>query len=143
MALSSQQRRRIRRTQESSRRLRELERETQRRSIPGYARQHPDYWRDLSVEIAGPVMAAAMLFFFGRFLGYIEEPDIREELLRLIGLIVVVSAFAFAFVRVRRVSLDRASVPPGQRVRVYLHAISPHWTIPALLLGVVMSLGYL
>ena len=139
MSMTGRQKRRIQRTQESARRLRELE--NHRRSmIPVQARQ-PEYWRDISVEIAGTIVAAFVIFSFGHLLGYIERPEDRPEMLRLLGLLVIVFVVVFAIVRVRRARSDHPEASGGRLVRIYLRAIAPHWSVPALVLGVGLGVG--
>ena len=109
--------------------------------IPVQVRQ-PDYWRDISVEIAGTIFSAMMIFGFGHIFGYIEHPSGRSELPRLIGLFAILFAVVFAFVRVRRVRADHPGASQARLLRVYLRAIKPHLSIPMLILGVLLSLGY-
>jgi hypothetical protein len=104
--------------------------------------RHPDYWRDLSVEIAGTIISAVLVFGFARLFGYIERPSGRSELLRLLGLVAVVFAVVFAAVRVRRVRADHPGASSGRLLTAYLRAIGPHWSIPMLLVGVALGLGY-
>jgi hypothetical protein len=140
LSLTSRQKRRMRRTQESARQLRELQ--SQRHSlIPVQVRQ-PDYWRDISVEIAGTILSAVLIFGFGHIFGYIEHPSGRSELPRLLGLLAILFAVVFAFLRVRRVRADHPGASRARLVPGYLRAIQPHWTIPTVALGVLLGLGY-
>ena len=140
MSLSTRQQRRIRRTREGARRLREVESE---RSVlgPVYAR-HQGYWRDLSVEIGGTIVSAVLIFSFGRILGYIERPSGRSEILHLLGLFAVVFTVVFAFVRLRRVRADHPGASSARLITRYLRAVEPHWSVPMLVVGVALSLGY-
>ena len=140
MSITARQKRRIRRTQESARERRELE--SHRHSLSPLQPRHPDYWRDLSVEIAGTIISAVLVFGFARVFGYIERPSGRSELLRLLGLVAVVFAIAFAAVRVRRVRADHPGASSGRLFTDYLRAIGPHWSIPTLVVGVALCLGY-
>ena len=71
--MTSRQKRRARRTQESARKLRELQ--SRRHSMIQVQVRQPDYWRDISVEIAGTIFSAMMIFGFGHIFGYIEHPS--------------------------------------------------------------------
>lgn len=138
--MTSRQKRRIRRTQESARELRELQ--SRRHSMIPVQVREPDYWRDISVEIAGTILSAMMIFGFGHIFGYIEHPSGRSELPRLIGLFATLFAVVFAFVRVRRVRADHPGASGARLARVYLRAIKPHLSLPMLVLGVLLGLGY-
>jgi hypothetical protein len=140
VSITARQKRRIRRTQESARERRELE--ARRHALIPLQPRHPDYWRDLSVEIGGTIISAVLVFGFGRAFGYIDRPSARSELLRLLGLLVVVFAVAFAFVRVRRVRANHPGASSARLVTAYLRAIGPHWSIPMLLVGGALCLGY-
>jgi hypothetical protein len=140
MAVTARQKRRIRRTQESARQLRELQSE-HHSLIPVQVRQ-PDYWRDLSIEIAGTVLSAVMIFTFGRMLGYVERPSVRSEVLRLVGALIVLLAVVFAWRRVRRVRGDHPGASSARLASVYLRAIELQWSLPTLAVGVALCLGY-
>jgi hypothetical protein len=140
MAVTARQKRRIRRTQEAARQLRELHSE-HRSLIPAQVRQ-PDYWRDLSIEIAGTVLSAVMIFSFGRMLGYIERPSIRSEILRLVGAVIILLAVAFAWRRVRRVRADHPGASSARLTGVYLRAVALQWSLPTFAVGVALCLGY-
>ena len=140
MSITARQKRRIRRTQDSARQRRELE--SHRHSLIPLQPRHPDYWRDLSVEIAGTIISAVLVFGFARVFGYIERPSGRSELLRLVGLLAVVSTVVFAALRIRRVRADHPGASSARRLPAYLRAIGPHWSIPTLVVGVALSLGY-
>ena len=140
MTITARQRRRIRRTQEAARELREVQ--SQHHSlIPTQVRQ-PDYWRDLSIEIAGTILSAAMIFSFGRMLGYIDRPSVRSEILRTVGVAVIALAVAFVWIRARRVRANHPGASNGRLVSVYLRAIELQWSLPALAVGVALCLGY-
>jgi hypothetical protein len=139
--MTSRQKRRIRRTQESARELRELQ-SSQRHSILPVQVREPDYWRDISVEIAGTILSAVLIFGCGHIFGYIEHPSGRSELPRLLGLVATLSVVVFAFVRVRRVRADHPGASRARLVRSYLRAIKPHLSLPTLLLGVLLALGF-
>jgi hypothetical protein len=140
MAITARQKRRIRRTQEAARELREVQ--SQHHSlIPAQVRQ-PDYWRDLSIEIAGTILSAAMIFSFGRMLGYIERPSVRSEILRTVGVTVIALAVAFVWIRARRVRANHPGASNDRLVGVYLRAIELQWSLPALAVGVALCLGY-
>jgi hypothetical protein len=141
MAMTSGQKRRMRRTQESARELRELQ--SRRRSmIPAPVRE-PDYWRDISVEIAGTLFSAMLIFGFGHIFGYIEHPSGRSELPRLLGLLATMSVVVFVFIQVRRVRTDHPGASRARLVGVYLRAIKPHLSMPTLVLGLLLGLGFL
>jgi hypothetical protein len=140
MSMTGRQKRRIQRTRESARRLRELENH-HRYLLPAQARQ-PEYWRDLSVEIAGTIVAAFVIFTSGHLLGYIERPAGRSEMLRLLGLLAIVLVVVFAIVRVRRVRADHPGASSARLAGLYVRAIAPHWSIPALVFGVGLGLGF-
>jgi hypothetical protein len=97
VSMTSRQKRRMRRTQESARELRELQ--SQRRSLIPVQVREPDYWRDISVEIAGTIFSAMLIFGFGHIFGYIEHPSGLSELPRLLGLVATLSVLVFAFIR--------------------------------------------
>ena len=138
--MTSRQKRRMRRTQESARQLRELQ--TRRHSlIPAQVRE-PDYWRDISVEIAGTILSAMLIFGLGHIFGYIEHPSGRNELPRLLGLLATLSVVVFIFIRVRRVRADHPGASRARLVGVYLAAIKPHLSLPTLVLGVLLALGF-
>jgi hypothetical protein len=140
MAITARQKRRIRRTQEAARELREVQ--SQHHSlIPAQVRQ-PDYWRDLSIEIAGTILSAAMIFSFGRMLGYIDRPSVRSEILRTVGVAVIALAVAFVWIRARRVRANHPGASNDRLVSVYLRAIELQWSLPALAVGVALCLGY-
>ena len=61
---------------------------------------------------------------------------------RLIGLLAILVTFVFAFMRVRRVRADHPGASSARLTRVYLRAIQPHWSLPTLGLGLLLSLGY-
>lgn len=137
--MTSRQKRRIRRTQESARELRELE--SRRHSlIPVQVRQ-PDYWRDISVEIAGTIFSAMLIFGFGHIFGYIEHPSGRTELPRLLGLLTMLSVLVFAFIQVRRVRANHPGASRTRLVGVSLRAIRPHLSLPTLALGLLLAVG--
>ena len=138
MSMTARQKRRIQRTQESARQLRELEHH--RSVIPVQARQ-PEYWRDVSVEIAGTIVAAFVLFSSAHLLGYIERPEGRSEMLRVVGLLAIVFVAVFAFIRVRRVRGVHPGASRARLVGVYARAVAPHWTVPTLALGLGLALG--
>ena len=139
--MTNAQKRRMRRTQESARELRELE--SQRHSvIPAQVRE-PDYWRDISVEIAGTIFSAMLIFSFGHIFGYIEHPSGRSELPRLLGLFAVLFAVIFALLRIRRVRVNHPGASSARLFRIYLRAIQPQWSMPTLALGAALGLGYL
>ena len=110
--------------------------------IPVQVRE-PDYWRDISVEIAGTIFSAMLIFSFGHIFGYIEHPAGRSELPRLLGLSGVLFAVVFAFVRIRRVRVDHPEASSARLFRIYLRAIQPQWSMPTLALGAALGLGYL
>jgi len=87
-------------------------------------------------------MSAVLLFTFARFFGYIERPSGRSELLRLSGLVAVIFVVGFAITGVRRVRATHPGVASAHLVRSYLRAVQPNWSIPMLLLGVALGLGY-
>jgi hypothetical protein len=130
----------MRRTQESARELRELQ--SQRHPILPAQVREPDYWRDISVEMVGTIFSAMLIFSFGHLFGYIEHPAGRSVLPRLIGLLAILVTFVFAFMRVRRVRADHPGASSARLTRVYLRAIQPHWSLPTLGLGLLLSLGY-
>jgi hypothetical protein len=140
VSITARQKRRIRRTQESARERRELE--SHHHSLIPLQPRHPDYWRDLSVEIGGTIISAVLVFGFARVFGYIERPSVRSELLRLLGLVAVAFAVVLASVRVRRVRSDHPGASNARLFTAYLRAIGPHWSIPMLLVGVALCLGY-
>jgi hypothetical protein len=140
MSMTSGQKRRMRRTQESARELRELQ-SRPRSMIPVQVRE-PDYWRDLSVEIAGTIFSAMLIFGFGHIFGYIEHPSGRSELPRLLGLLATLSVLVFVFVRIRRVRADHPGASRARLVGAYLRAIRLHVSLPTLVLGVLLSLGF-
>ena len=140
VSITARQKRRIRRTQESARERRELE--SHRHSLSPLQPRHPDYWRDLSVEIAGTIISAVLVFGFARLFGYIERPSGRSELLRLLGLLAVVFTVVFGSVRVHRVRANHPGASSARLFTAYLRAIGPHWSIPMLLVGVSLGLGY-
>ena len=139
--MTSRQKRRARRTQESARELRELQ--SQRHSILPVQVREPDYWRDISVEIAGTIVSAMLIFSFGHIFGYIEHPSGRAVLPRLLGLFAIVFTIGFAVLRIRRVRTNHPEATSTRLARVYLRAVQPHWSIPTLVLGSVLGLGYL
>jgi hypothetical protein len=138
--MTSRQKRRIRRTQESAHQLRELQ--SQRHSMIPVQVREPEYWRDISVEIAGTIISAMLIFGFGHIFGYIEHPSGRSELPRLLGLLATLSVVVFAFIRVRRVRADHPGASRARLVPVYLRAIKPHLSMPMLVLGVLLGLGF-
>lgn len=140
MSLTARQKRRINRTQQAARRLRELE--SHRHSLVPVATRHPDYWRDLSVEIVGTILSAVLIFGFGRIFGYIERPSGRSEMLRILGLLGVGLSLAFIVVRVLRVRLEHRGVARSRLAVLYVRAVEPHWSLPALAVGVALCLGY-
>jgi hypothetical protein len=139
--LTSRQKRRMRRTQESARELRELQ--SQHHSVIPVQVRQPDYWRDLSIEIVGTIFSAMLIFSVGHVFGYIEHPSGRSELPRLIGLLATLFTLIFAFLRTRRVRKDHPGASSARLAQVYLRAIKPHWSLPTLALGVLLGLGYL
>jgi hypothetical protein len=138
--MTSRQKRRIRRTQESARQLRELE--SRRRSLIPVQVREPDYWRDISVEIAGTIFSAVLIFGFGHIFGYIEHPSGRSELPRLLGLLATLSVLVFAFIRVRRVRADHPGASSARLIGVSLRAIRLPLSLPTLVLGVLLALGF-
>ena len=140
MSMSSGQKRRMRRTQESARELRE--RQSRPRSMIPVQVREPDYWRDISVEIAGTIVSAMLIFGFGHIFGYIEHPTGRSELPRLLGLLATLSVLVFVFVRIRRVRADHPGASRARLVGAYLRAIRLHVSLPTLVLGVLLSLGF-
>jgi hypothetical protein len=138
--MTSRQKRRIRRTQESARQLRELQ--SQRHSMIPVQVREPEYWRDISVEIAGTILSAMLIFGFGHIFGYIEHPSGRSELPRLLGLLATLSVLVFAFIRVRRVRADHPGASRARLVRVSLRAIRLPLSLPTLVLGVLLGLGF-
>jgi hypothetical protein len=139
-SMTSRQKRRARRTQESARQLRELQ--SQRRYLLPTQMREPDYWRDISVEIAGTIISALLIFSVGHIFGYIEHPSGRSELPRLLGLFAVLFAVGFALLRIRRVRLDHPGASSARLFRIYLKAIQPQWSLPTLAVGVLLGLGY-
>ena len=139
--MTSAQKRRMRRTQESARELRELQ--SQRHSILPVQVREPDYWRDISVEIAGTIFSAMLIFSFGHIFGYIEHPKGHSELPRLVGLAAVLFSIVFAFLRIRRVRADHPAASSARLFKTYLRAVQPHWSMPTLALGAALGLGYL
>jgi hypothetical protein len=140
MAITARQKRRIRRTQDAARELREVQ--SQHHSlIPVQVRQ-PDYWRDLSIEIVGTILSAVMIFSFGRMLGYVERPSIRSEVLRLVGGTIILLAVVFAWRRVRRVRANHPGASSARLASVYVRAIELQWSLPTLAVGVALCLGY-
>ena len=103
--------------------------------------RQPDYWRDISVEIAGTIFSAMLIFSFGHIFGYIEHPSGRSELPRLLGLLATLSVLVFAFMRVRRVRADHPGASRARLVGVSLRAIRLHLSLPTLVLGVLLALG--
>jgi hypothetical protein len=140
MAVTARQKRRMRRTQEAAREMRELHSE-HHSLIPAQVRQ-PDYWRDLSIEIAGTILSAVMIFTFGRMLGYVERPSIRSDILRVVGAVVVLLPVVFAWRRLRRVRADHPGASSARLVSVYLRAIQLQWSLPTLAVGVALCFGY-
>jgi hypothetical protein len=138
-SLTGRQKRRILLSLKESHRLHEVQ--EPHLAIPTELRR-PAYWRDFSVEVGGTLVSAALLFGFGRMFGYIERPDGREEVLHLLGVILVVSSLAFVVTRVRRVRAEHAEGSVIQRVAAYVRAAQPHWSVPLLLMGSALSLGY-
>jgi len=140
MAITTRQKRRIRRTQEAARELRQVQ--SQHHSlIPVQVRQ-PDYWRDLSIEIVGTILSAVMIFTFGRMLGYVERPSVRSEVLRLVGCTIILLAVVFAWRRVRRVRANHPGASSARLAGVYLRAIELQWSLPKLAVGTALCLGY-
>ena len=138
--MTSAQKRRMRRTQASARELRELQ--SERHSLIPVQVREPDYWRDISVEIAGTIFSAVLIFGVGHIFGYIEHPSGHSELPRLIGLAAVLFTIGFSFLRVRRVRAEHPGASSARLFKTYLRTIQPHWSLPTLAVGVLLGLGY-
>lgn len=148
LSVTGRQRLRIQRSQKQARRRQDLTGpshalQSTHHSLVATEIRRPDYWRDLSIEIAGTILSAVLIFGFGRILGYIERPSVQSELLSLLGLLVTGFAVLFVLERVRRVRAHHPGASGARLFLVYLRAIKPYLSIPTLVLGVALCLGNL
>ncbi len=140
MSLSARQKHRIRRTRDAARELRALE---QHRHNPAPLRAPKiEYWRDLSVEVGGTLISAFLIFGFGRAAGFFTHPDERSLVLRVIGVGAIVATLAFLAFRYRHYRHDRIAGHP-ETSNALFRALVPQVSVPMLLLGLMLALGYL
>ena len=140
LTLTSRQKRRALRIQAAARRQRALH-SRRRLLVPAPVRQ-PEYWRDLSIEIGGTLVSGLLIFTFARLFGYLDRPAGRSDLLRGVGVFAIMFAVGIALLRVRRIRANRTGASPRLPVRIVLHAIVAPWSVPILVVGVALTLGY-